>query len=125
MKNPSPTLGERIRQLRLEKKLSMRALALSAGIKSVAFIADIEKGYRKPSPDNLERIAQALGTALGDLKALDDRAPVREMRELVEENPEWATAFRRVMTQARSAKITPEGLVRLVEGGASGEGHPE
>ena len=93
----------------------MRALALKAGIKSVAFIADIEKGYRKPAPENLERIAQALETPLQELQELDSRAPVREMRELVEENPEWATAFRRVVKEAQSARITPGGLVQLFE----------
>jgi len=116
------TLGERIRQLRLEKKLSMRALALKAGIKSVAFIADIEKNYRKPAPDNLERLALALETPLEGLRELDDRAPVREMRELVEENPEWATAFRRVVKAAQGAQFTPKELVRLVEPPAAGGG---
>lgn len=109
------SLGDRIRQLRLEKKLSMRALALKAGIKSVAFIADIEKGYRKPAPDNLERIAQALEVPVEELKELDDRAPVSEIRRLVEENPEWATAFRRMVKEAQNSNLTPGGLVRLIE----------
>lgn len=115
MKNPSPTLGERIRQLRLEKKLSMRALAMSAGIKSVAFIADIEKGYRKPAPENLERLAHALETPLEELRELDDRAPVSEIRRLVEENPEWAMAFRRMVKEAQNSNLTPRGLVKLIE----------
>ena len=109
------TLGERIRQLRLEKKLSMRALALKAGIKSVAFIADIEKGYRKPAPDNLERLAQALETPLEELRDLDDRAPVSEIRRLVEENPEWAMAFRKMVKEAQSSNLTPRGLVKMIE----------
>lgn len=109
------TLGERIRQLRLEKKLSMRALALKAGIKSVAFIADIEKGYRKPAPENLERLAQALETPLEELRDLDDRAPVSEIRRLVEENPEWAMAFRKMVKEAQSSNLTPRGLVKMIE----------
>jgi len=117
------TLGERIRQLRLEKKLSMRALALKAGIKSVAFIADIEKGYRKPAPENLERLAQALETPLEELRELDDRAPVGEIRRLVEENPEWATAFRRVVKEAQSSNLTARDLMRLVETAPPKEGN--
>lgn len=109
------TLGERIRQLRLEKKLSMRALALKAGIKSVAFIADIEKGYRKPAADNLERLAQALDTPLEALRELDDRAPVGEIRRLVEENPEWAMAFRKMVKEAQRSNLTPRGLVQMIE----------
>ncbi len=109
------TLGERIRQLRLEKKLSMRALALKAGIKSVAFIADIEKGYRKPAPENLERLAQALETPLEELRELDDRAPVSEIRRLVEENPEWAMAFRKMVKEAQRSNLTPRGLVKMIE----------
>lgn len=109
------TLGERIRQLRLEKKLSMRALALKAGIKSVAFIADIEKGYRKPAADNLERLAQALETPLEELRELDDRAPVGEIRRLVEENPEWAMAFRKMVKEAQRSNLTPRGLVKMIE----------
>jgi transcriptional regulator with XRE-family HTH domain len=112
--NQATTLGERIRQLRLEKKLSMRALALKAGIKSVAFIADIEKGYRKPAPENLERLAQALETPLEGLRELDDRAPVSEIRRLVEENPEWAMAFRKMVKEAQSSNLTPRGLVEMI-----------
>ncbi|MFM8365206.1 MAG: helix-turn-helix domain-containing protein [Verrucomicrobiota bacterium] len=113
--NQATTLGERIRQLRLEKKLSMRALALKAGIKSVAFIADIEKGYRKPAPENLERLAQALETPLEGLRELDDRAPVSEIRRLVEENPEWAMAFRKMVKEAQSSNLTPRGLVEMIK----------
>jgi transcriptional regulator with XRE-family HTH domain len=93
----------------------MRALALKAGIKSVAFIADIEKGYRKPAPENLERLAQALETPLEELRELDDRAPVSEIRRLVEENPEWAMAFRKMVKEAQSSNLTPRGLVKMIE----------
>ena len=54
------TLGSRIRELRQARGYSMRELTSRAKLKSVAFIADLEKGFRNPSPEVLVNLAAGL-----------------------------------------------------------------
>ena len=59
-------LGERIRQLRTGRGLSVRTLAATTGF-SPSFISQVEHGQVSPSIASLERIATALGVTLGGL----------------------------------------------------------
>lgn len=111
------TLGTRIRELRQARGFSMRELTSRAKLKSVAFIADLEKGYRNPSPEVLVNLAAGLGVPLEDLRAHDRRAPLHEISALAEKDPAWAAAFRAVVDAANSSKLTPKKLHKLLEGG--------
>lgn len=115
MAQPSSALGSRIRELRKTRQMSMRALAQATGLKSVAFVADLERGFRNPSPDVLAALARALDQPLDSLRRFDHRPPVQELRALTEENPAWAAALRRIVDAARSQEITPEDLVRILD----------
>ena len=58
------TIGEKIRALRNAKGYSQKYLGeLADGINEVT-IRKYEAGYRNPKPDQLEKIARALGTSL-------------------------------------------------------------
>jgi transcriptional regulator with XRE-family HTH domain len=82
-------LGERLKQLRLKKKLSLRELGNLAHI-SHSFIADIESGRSNPSLATLEILARVLGTTtsylLGEESDIDpptiDDEIMAIMREL-------------------------------------------
>lgn len=115
MVSSSKTLGERIRELRRLNKLSMRQLAAKANLRSAAFIADMEKGFRHPSPEVLNNLAEALEVPPQDLRFYDPRAPLHEIRDLTAQNPAWAAAFRKVVDAANAGSITPASLARLVE----------
>lgn len=93
----------------------MREVAGRAGLKSVAFIADLERGFRNPSPEVLARIERALELEPGALRDADQRPPVHEIKELVVENPEWAVAFRRVVDAARKQGLKPRQLIKRLE----------
>jgi transcriptional regulator with XRE-family HTH domain len=54
------TQPERLRLLRVAQRLSQDALAQRAGI-SAPYLCRIERGYARPSPAVLDRIARALG----------------------------------------------------------------
>jgi len=108
------SLGSRIKKERMKLGLSMRALAHRAGLKSVAFVADVEKGFRHPSPDVLENLAAALSLPVVELRELDRRAPVREIRDITEKNPEWAMAFRRMVDAANEGAVTPRNVIQFV-----------
>lgn len=61
------TLGERIRQRRIEKNLSLAELARRADL-SKGYLHAIEGGdTQKPSAEILFRVANELGTTIGDL----------------------------------------------------------
>lgn len=59
-------IGDRIREVRGERKLSQQKLAELAGMERQA-VNRIEQGHQSPIVDNLIRIAQALNVPLADL----------------------------------------------------------
>lgn len=109
------SLGQRIRELRKARGYSMRELAARAKLKSVAFIADMENGYRNPSPSVLKDLAAALNVPLPELRAHDRRPPLQEIAELTESDPAWAAAFRMVVDAAAERKLNPKRLLKLLE----------
>lgn len=115
MSLPAKTLGERIHELRLARGYSMRELTARAKLKSVAFIADLEKGFRNPSPEVLVNLAAALGVPVVELRVHDRRAPLQEINALVEKDAAWADAFRQVVDAATAGRLTPRGLAKLME----------
>ena len=109
-----PSLGKRIRELRLAQGVSMRELAARAKLKSPAFISDLERGFRNPSPRVLDRLAAALETPLSQLQIYDPRPPLDEIRALSEQNPEWTPALRHLLDAAAEG-LTPTELIRLLQ----------
>jgi transcriptional regulator with XRE-family HTH domain len=57
---------ERLRRLRLEAGLSLRALALSAGV-SHDTVMEIEAGRRAPHPSTVKKLADALDVRVTEL----------------------------------------------------------
>ena len=81
------TLGERIRELRDEKDLSLREFAKKLGGLSAAFLSDIELGRRHPSEKVLADMARVLGTTVEDLRNYDARPPVEELKRIERKSP--------------------------------------
>lgn len=102
------TLGQRIRELRLKRDTSLRELAEKLGC-SAPFISDIELGRRYPSEKVLADISNLLGVRMEELKALDTRPPVEEMKRRIAEDPRYAVAFRKVIEK----NISPDALLEL------------
>lgn len=59
-------IGDRLKRLRENKRLSLRALGKAAHV-SHSFIADIEAGRSKPSLDTLTALARVLGVSISDI----------------------------------------------------------
>lgn len=97
------TLGERIRQLRDARDLSLREFASRLGC-SAPFISDIELGRRYPSEKVLRDMASVLGVEFDELKAHDTRLPIEEMKQRVAADPRYAIAFRTVLDRNVSSK---------------------
>lgn len=58
-----PDLGARLRALRKDRGLALKAVAANAGI-SLPFLSEIERGQKLPSLAVLARLAPALGTSV-------------------------------------------------------------
>lgn len=108
------TLGDRIRELRNGRDLSLRELAKIVGV-SAPFLTDVEQGRRFPADDTLEKLAKALRTTVAELKAHDTRPPAGEISELSDQNIQYAFAFRRVVKFVKDTGLSAEELVRRVE----------
>jgi transcriptional regulator with XRE-family HTH domain len=72
-------LGARVRQLRRERGLTLKALGAEAGL-SHPFLSQLERGLARPSVGSVERIAHALGVPVTALWARRCRAPARITR---------------------------------------------
>ncbi|HEX8599845.1 MAG TPA: helix-turn-helix domain-containing protein [Chloroflexia bacterium] len=62
------TLGERLKQARLARNMSLTALARASGL-SKGFLSQVESGATNPSLGSLQRLAQALSLTVSDLVA--------------------------------------------------------
>lgn len=106
------TLGQRIRELREEKEVSLREFAAKLSV-SAPFLSDIELGKRNPSQKVLENIAKLLHTTIEELKKYDTRPPMEKLRQLANQDPRFGLAFRRMIDNKN--EIDPEELLRLVD----------
>jgi transcriptional regulator with XRE-family HTH domain len=104
------TIGEKIRQLREDKDLSLRELAKTIGV-SAAFFSDVELGRRYPSDKHLAAIARALDTTLDELQAYDTRPPMRALRRMTLSNPQYGLAFRQLIDH----NISPQELLDFIK----------
>jgi transcriptional regulator with XRE-family HTH domain len=96
-------LGERIRELRDKKDLSLRELAKTLNI-SAAFLSDIELGRRFPSDKVLAGMAKALETTVEDLRTYDTRVPVEDIKRRANSDPMLGMFLRKVIDKKISAK---------------------
>lgn len=104
------TLGNKIRELREAKDLSLREFARQLKV-SAAFWSDVELGRRYPSDKKLVDAARILGVSAEKLKEYDTRPPMKDLRRLSQEDPAYGLAFRRVIDEGVSAKE----LMKLAE----------
>jgi transcriptional regulator with XRE-family HTH domain len=102
-------LGEKIRELRTAKGLTLKQLADMSGGYSSQFLCDIEHGRRYPESKVLTLIAKTLGVSFKSLKELDVRYVFEDLQRVTWRNPEWAIAMQRIM----EAGVTPQELIEL------------
>jgi transcriptional regulator with XRE-family HTH domain len=112
-------LGERIRELREERDISLRELAKKLGC-SAPFWSDVELGRRNPSEAMLKDVARLLKVSFEELKTYDTRPPLDELKRRTAEDPQYAFAFRRII----ESRASPADLLKFVEGKANSKKKP-
>jgi len=103
-------IGPYIRKRRDELDLSLREFAKKLDC-SPAFISDIELGRRHPSDEVLAEMARVLKVKVEDLRAMDVRAPIDDIKRITLNDPTFALAFRSVIDK----KITADELLEFVK----------
>ena len=104
------SLGQRLRELRDKADLSARELAKRIGVSS-PFLSDIELGRRFPSEEVLGKLAAALNVPLEDLTQYDNRAPIADLKRLMDSDPKLGLAFRTALEKVKSGELTTEDLI--------------
>jgi transcriptional regulator with XRE-family HTH domain len=112
-------IGPYIRRRRDELDLSLREFAKKLDC-SPAFISDIELGRRHPSDKVLSEMARVLKVKVEDLRGMDVRAPIDEIKRITHDDPTFALAFRTVIDKNISANDLLE-FVRKKEGEKKGK----
>ena len=105
------TLGEKLRQLRETHDLSLRELAKQLGDVTAAHLSDIEFGRRFPSDDLLRKLAGFFRMEEKQLRALDTRPPVDELKRMAQTDPVLGLALRKLA----SKEITGEDILKLTK----------
>src|ERR1700737_1244144 len=99
-----PTVGDRVRALREEKKWTQDQLATKSGV-STGFLSDIENNKRNPSSEYVLKIANALGASI-DYLLRGDEASQPSARGPVTIPPELADAAVRLsLTYAQTVEL--------------------
>ena len=93
------TLGQRIRELREGKGMSLRELATKADV-SAPFLSDLEHGRR--GTEKLDKIAKALGVATSELEELKGTVNP-EMKRWLQENPSMLQLLTEIRASGKTA----------------------
>jgi len=122
--HPAPVelnLGERLRQLRTERRLSVRTLAARSGF-SPSFVSQVELNHASPSIASLGRLAAALGVTLSDFfQAADTPGPVfARAAHRPRLTSWWSRARIEALSAAGAGNPFQAVLITLSAGGASG-----
>ena len=95
------SLGDKIKELREDKRISIRGLGRLTDVSGM-HISNIEKNKMNASPELVTRIAQALDADVDELLHLAERVDP-EVVDVIQKNPQAVPSF------LRSAKdLTPE-----------------
>jgi transcriptional regulator with XRE-family HTH domain len=105
-------LGEKIRELREAKDISLREFSRQLGELSAAFVSDVELGRRFPSNDVLAKMARVLGVKLEELKNYDSRPPLEALKRLTASDPTYAALLRTVVEKRE--RVDPNDVIAFI-----------
>ena len=89
------TFGERLRQLRLDRRMNQRSLAAQVSI-DFTYLSKIENGRMDPpSADTIVKLAQALGANPDELLLLAHKVP-QDLIPIITRSPQWPAFLRSI-----------------------------
>ncbi|HEV2692317.1 MAG TPA: helix-turn-helix transcriptional regulator [Verrucomicrobiae bacterium] len=110
---PAKTLGEFIRSKRDELDISLRELARRIDI-TPPFLSDIELGKRYPSESIMTKLANFFKLPVDELKLLDHRESLSDLKRMLEQNSQLNVAFRTAIEEVKEGTLSPEKLAERI-----------
>lgn len=101
--------GDKLRQIRLEKRLSQEQVAEKLGLPTNTYVSDAERGKFIPGPEKLEKWARALGITQEEM---DDLLLESKLQDLGLDDPGFTLMFKEVPNMTREEK---QSLIRAYE----------
>ena len=113
-------LGERLRAIRLLRRLTLREVAESAGV-SESFVSQLERGRSNASVATLQRLATALGIEISDLFAGEAQAGPRVLRRAERQLLEWGHLGRKALLTPKPFHSLEVVAAAFDPGGSTGD----
>jgi transcriptional regulator with XRE-family HTH domain len=89
-------VGQRLRAIRLLRRLTLREVADAAGV-SESFVSQLERGRSSASVATLQRLAAAVGIEISDLFADESQSGPRVLRHQERQLLEWGHLGRKAL----------------------------
>jgi transcriptional regulator with XRE-family HTH domain len=112
-------LGERLRAIRLLRRLTLRDVAGAAGV-SESFLSQLERGRTGASVASLQRLSAALGIEVSDLFAVEGLPRPRVLRRGARQPVVWGDLGRKALLTAKPFHSLEVVAVEFDPGGSTG-----
>jgi transcriptional regulator with XRE-family HTH domain len=115
-----PSVGTRLRTLRRSRRLTLREIAVRAGL-SESFLSQLERDQTGATVQSLQRIAQALGVEVSDLFSLQDTHRPRVIRRDDRQAVAWGKLGRKALLTPKPFEFLEVVAAELEPGGSTGD----
>ena len=115
-----PGLGERLRAIRLLRRLTLREVAQAAGV-SESFVSQLERGRSSASVATLQRLAAAVGIEVSDLFADEPQPRPRVLRRHERQLLEWGHLGRKALLTPKPFQSLEVVAAVFDPGGSTGD----
>ncbi|MFL5960544.1 MAG: helix-turn-helix domain-containing protein [Gaiellaceae bacterium] len=116
----TPELGERLRAIRLLRRLTLREVADAAGV-SESFVSQLERGRSGASVATLQRLAAAVGIEISDLFAGEAHSGPRVLRVQERQLLEWGHLGRKALLTPKPFHSLEVVAAAFDPGGSTGD----
>ena len=119
--NGLPELGQRLRAIRLLRRLTLREVAQTAGV-SESFVSQLERGRSSASVATLQRLAAAVGIEVSDLFAAGEpQSRPRVLRRQERQLLEWGHLGRKALLTPKPFNTLEVVAAVFDPGGSTGD----
>jgi transcriptional regulator with XRE-family HTH domain len=113
-------VGERLRAIRLLRRLTLREVAAAAGV-SESFVSQLERGRSGASVATLQRLAAAVGIEISDLFADESQSGPRVLRRQERQLLEWGHLGRKALLTPKPFHSLEVVAAAFDPGGSTGD----
>ena len=113
-------LGERLRAIRVLRRLTLREVAEAAGV-SESFVSQLERGRSNASVATLQRLAAAVGIEVSDLFAGEERSGPRVLHRDERQMLRWGHLGRKALLTPKPFHLLEVVAAVFDPGGSTGD----